>query len=166
MRVILALLLLAAAPLAAYAQEAGLTFTDVVWEPSYPIFYATGEGRSVPTPRAGNRLSYSAPRPVTSALHNMRGPDAIWRYSSVKLTNTGTLSIRKAKFDFVFHDPATGEEVLRLGNYIGRRLRPGKTRVYHNTVKSTRRTRRGDGARLSVELREVVYADGSVWRRP
>ena len=177
MRVILSLLLLAAAPLAASAQAAGgappapagLTISDAVWEPSYPTFssHMLGEGPRGPaihpTPRAGNTLSYG---PSGAGDAGIRGPDAIWRHYSVKLTNTGTLSIRKVKFDFVFHDPATGEEVLRLGNSIGRRLRPGKTRVYHNSVESTRRTRRGDGARLSVEVTEVVYADGSVWRRP
>ena len=80
------------------------------------------------------------------------------------LTNGGAKEIRRVQFDFVFTDPQTGAEVLRLSVRSPKRLRAGRTRPYRKEVGVTKTNLRGDGARLSVEFKEVVYADGSVWR--
>lgn len=87
-----------------------------------------------------------------------------WRAASVKLTNTGAKGIKRVHFDFVFTYPQTGAEVLRLAVRSPKRLRAGQTRLFRKEVKASKTNRRGDGARLSVEVKEIVYADGSVWR--
>lgn len=87
-----------------------------------------------------------------------------WRAASVKLTNTGAKGIKRVHFDFVFTYPQTGAEVLRLAVRSPKRLRAGQTRLFRKEVKGSKTNRRGDGARLSVEVKEIVYADGSVWR--
>ena len=81
------------------------------------------------------------------------------------LTNAGAKEIRRVQFDFVFTDPQTGAEVLRIAVRSPKRLRAGQTRLFRKEVKASQANRRGDGARLGVEIREVVYADGSVWTR-
>ena len=90
--------------------------------------------------------------------------DGGWRAASVKLTNTGAKGIKRVHFDFVFTYPQTGVEVLRLAVRSPKRLRAGQTRLFRKEVKASKTNRRGDGARLSVEVKEIVYADGSVWR--
>lgn len=112
--------------------------------------------------RAGNRLSYTGGAPSSdSARLNFGG--AIWRMASVAMTNTGARKIKSVRLKYVFTDPATGIEVLRIRHRSGKRLSPGQSYVYTKTLNSSKRTRRGDEARMSVEVREAVYAGGSVW---
>lgn len=120
----------------------------------------------------------STPPHVASAIAQARGhfsdagrsqparttsPDGGWRWASVELTYAGAKRISRVHLDFVFTDPQTGAEVLRLSYHTSKRLRAGQTRLFRKEFKATETNRRGDGARLGVEIREVVYADGSVW---
>ncbi|HEX7956181.1 MAG TPA: hypothetical protein VF508_04515 [Pyrinomonadaceae bacterium] len=173
MKTILSLLLLAAAPLAASAQTSrdvrpatppGLTLAEPDWAPVYAVFFGTGGGGASgpavhPRPLPGNELSYPAPGWGGGVTKG----DGIWRRATVRMTNSGPLAVKLVRMDFVFRDPATGAELMRIRHASKMRLRPGKTFLHQKTVKRSQRTRRGDGARVSVELKEVVYADGSVW---
>ncbi|HLL77676.1 MAG TPA: hypothetical protein VK421_20635 [Pyrinomonadaceae bacterium] len=67
------------------------------------------------------------------------------------------------RFDFVFADEQGGAGVLRLGLRSGRRPGAGETTLLVKEVKGSAKNRRGDGARLGVEIKEAVYADGPVW---
>lgn len=182
MKVFLSLVLLAAAPLAAAAQSAGntrpappgLVVEESEWFRDHPTFFTPGIGWTGPsgasgpaihpTPKPGNVLSY--PRPGTGGGGSpVQGPDATWRRAQVKLKNAGALAIKKVQMDFVFNDPKTGEELLRLPYSSRQRLKPGRSNFYYMTMNRSKRTRRGDGARMSVEFTKVVYADGSTWKR-
>ena len=182
MKAVLSLVLLAAAPLAASAQTAantspappGLTIEESGWFRERPVFFATGIGWTGPsggasgpaihpTPRSGNVLSY--PPPATGGGGGGFGPDATWRRAEVKLKNAGAVAVTKVQFDFVFNDPKTDEELLRLPYSSRRRLKPGRSNSYSTLMNRSKRTRRGDGARMSVEFTKVVYADGSIWKR-
>jgi hypothetical protein len=88
---------------------------------------------------------------------------ATWRAASAKLTNAGAKEIKSVRLDFVFADAQSGAEVLRLSLHEKKRLRAGETRRLSKPVQATKTNRRGDGARMCVEFKEVVYADGSVW---
>ena len=181
MKVLLSLVLLAAAPLAAAAQTAdntrptppGLVVEESEWFLDHPRFFGytmgdrSGGGASGPTihpiPRPGNSLSYSSG--TGGGGNPFSGPDATWRRAQVRLKNAGAVAVKKVQLDFVFNDPKTGEELLRLPYSSRRRLKPGRSNVYTTMMNRTKRTRRGDGARMSVEFTKVVYADGSTWER-
>jgi hypothetical protein len=176
MRVTLFLLLLAATPCAASAQTvggappapAGLILEKPEWAVIHAIFFGTGGGGGPsgpaihPTPGPGNQLNYSPNYGGGSTLTT--GAD-LWRRATVRMTNAGPLVVKSVTMNFVFIDPATGAEVLRVRHRSRKRLSAGKTFLHQKTVKRSQRTRRGDGALMSVELTEVVYADGTVWRR-
>jgi hypothetical protein len=121
-----------------------------------PPLVGSGPRGHHPTPFSGNRL-----RPGSGGGS---ARDGVWRLADVWLTNTGAVAVKSVRLDFVFRDAANGAELLRLSRRNGKRLKPGQTLYYDKVVKRSKRTRRGDGARMSVELTEVVYADGSVWR--
>ena len=180
MKVVLSLLLLAAAPLVAAAQTAGgappappgLTLEKPEWKVIPVYFVGTGgdggpSGPAIhPNPRPGNRLSY--PRGYSYRGGSVSGPSTgedLWRRAIVRMTNTGTRSVKLVRMDFVFEDKVTGAELLRIRHASKKRLRPGKTFLHQKTVRRSPLTRRGDGARIRVELAEVVYADGTVWKR-
>jgi hypothetical protein len=177
MRVVWSLLLLAAASLVAAAQTgggappapAGLTLEKPEWGVIHATFYGTGGGGGPsgpaihPRPMPGNQLSYSSSYRGGGVFGPSTGED-LWRRATVRMTNAGTRSVKLVRMDFVFQDPVTGEELLRIRHASRKRLRPGKTFLHQKTVRRSPLTRRGDGARMSVELTEVVYADGSVWR--
>jgi len=183
------LLLLFAAPVAASAQAAaggvaspppqsppGLALAEPVWR-DINVTFTSGNGivpplvgtrasRSVhPTVdhnRPANRARYtSGMTPQGSTTRTFGGP---FREASVAVTNTGAHTLESARLDFVFTDPATRVEVLRISHRSKKRLRPGRSYVYKKTVRSSHRTRPADGALLSVEIKEVIYADGSAWR--
>ena len=190
MRKLLCLLTLAAAAAATAAAQhnpprdpqlpAGLTVGAADWT-HVPLIFENafmvnpsgggGGGRNVPS------RDPSTPTHVASALAQARGrfsdrgrswPVSItssggWRWASVELAYAGAKKIRRVHLDFVFTDPQTGAEVLRISMRTPKRLRAGQTRLFRKEVNATETNRRGDGARLSVEIKEVVYADGSVW---
>ena len=175
MRIVLSLLLLAAAPFAAAAQTvggappapAGLTLEKPEWAVIHAIFFGTGGGGGPsgpaihPNPMPGNQLAHS---PNYGGGSTLTTGEDLWRRATVRMTNAGTRSVKLVRMVFVFHDPATGEELLRIRHASRKRLRPGKTFLHQKTVRRNALTRRGDGARVSVELTEATYADGSVWR--
>lgn len=185
MRVFLFLLLLAAAPAAASAQvsantPAGLKLEGAEWEPIRPVIFlglGGGGGGGASGPAVHPTATSSALSVAPSGGHNLSYPAAgtggggsgsykdIFRRATVRMTNAGPLAVKRVQMYFVFQDPQTGEEVLRIRHASRKRLRPGKTFLHQKTVKTSPRMRRGDGARLRVELAEVVYADGTVWRR-
>lgn len=152
----------------------GLILGDPVWA-YVPVSYTPGNPFA-----GGGRRSYYArypdagrPEHVRRAVADARarfgggrGPAHLppWRAASVELTNSGPKEIRRVRLDFVFTDEQSGAEVLRLSLRSGKRLRAGETALLMKEVKGSAKNRRGDGARLSVELKEVVYADGSLWR--
>lgn len=180
------LLLLVAAPVAVSAQNVagassssppGLLLEAPGWSPASPNFTGgfdlapslVGSPRpntiahaNIRSTRTGNVISYSGGPVPDSRLRGYGG--AIWRSVGVTATNTGIVAIKSVHLEFVFTDPATGAEVLRIRRRSKKRLNPGKSYNYEKTVKASERNRRGDGAKLSIDVREVVYADRTVWR--
>jgi len=104
--------------------------------------------------------AYPRPAPSSSA-----GRARTLRHASVALTNDGTKTVKSVRLDFVFTDPSTGAEVNRIRHRSKKTLRPGESVTTKKEVIASPRHRRGDGMKVSAELTEVVYADGSVWRR-
>ena len=86
--------------------------------------------------------------------------------ASVAVTNTGTQTVKSLRLEFVFTDPLTGAEVLRVKPRKQRDLRPGATKIFDETLNASARNKRADAAVLSIELTQIVYADGTVWQRP
>lgn len=182
------LLLLIAAPVAASAQNVagappssppGLKLEAPGWSPASPHFTAgfdlapplAGSPRpntiahaNVRTTRAGNVTSYSGGPVADSRLRGYGG--AIWRGAGVTATNTGAVDIKFVHLEFVFTDPATRAEVLRVRRRSSKRLKPGESYVYEQTVYRSKDIQRGDNAQMSVEVVKVVYADRTVWRKP
>ena len=185
MKAFLTLVLLAATPLAVAAQSSGgappqappgLTLEKPNWELVHVYFFGNGSGgdsgpiHPTPTsrgpsiyPQPGNFLRYSSGRRGGGRDNPSQG-DALWRRATVRMTNNGARSVKRVEMEFVFNDTSTGEELLRIRHASIKRLRPGKSFLHQKTVKASQSTRRGDGATLRVELTEVRYADGTVWR--
>jgi hypothetical protein len=178
----LLILLFLASPAAVSAQTGpagvppsppGLRLDELKWVPAAPISYDSGGGGpaahpTVSTDRTGSRVIGYRGGAFGPGSGLTQHYDSIWRTASVRATNTGTVAIKYLRLDYVFTDPATGAEVLRVKQVGTRRkgIKPGKSRVYWETMNGSKRVRRGDDARMSVEVREVVYADKTVWRRP
>ena len=185
-KLLLLLTLLLATPLATAGQvcggappraPAGLTLAKPDWAPIRATFFGGGYGgggasgpaiHPTPTsrgpsvyPQPGNYLRY--PSRGGGGGGNTPGDD-LWRRATVRLTNDGPLAVKRVRMEFVFQDASTGAELLRVRHASRKRLGPGKTFLHIKTVKTTQQTRRGDGARMCVELREVTYSDGTVWR--
>lgn len=173
--------LLASATVASAQGPAGVvapTPAVVAGEPAWavvPVNAAPGNPYSVGGRRSsfGRRPDSSQPQHVRAAVAQAYPRPApagskvsfpAWRAASVELTNAGAREVKRISLDFVFRDAPGGGEVLRLPLRAGRRLRAGERAVLKKTVKGTARHRRGDGAHLAVEIREVVYADGTLWR--
>jgi hypothetical protein len=187
MKKVLCLLLLFAAPLAASAQTPprvadtpppGLSLDAPKWEDIFVQtgmlfgdFTYTGRGPS-PHPTINyNRPAHVArhvPEAGLSWSPNSDGPRYVgqFRAASVSLTNTNARTVKAVRLEFVFTDPSNGAEVLRLRHRTTKRLGPGVTKLIRKEFRAHRRARRGDGARLCVEVTEIVYADGTSWRRP
>jgi hypothetical protein len=109
-----------------------------------------------------NAYATAYPRPAPSSSMGLARP---LRHASVALTNDGAKTVKSVRLDFVFTDPATGAEVNRIHHRSKKRLRPGESAPTTKEVMGSPRHRRGDGMNVSVEVTEVVYDDGSVWRR-
>ena len=109
-----------------------------------------------------NAYAQAYPRPAPSSSV---GGARILRHASVALTNEGAKTVKSVRLDFVFTDPSTGAEVNRIRHRSKKTLRPGESVTTKKEVIASPRHRRGDGMKVSAELTEVVYADGSVWRR-
>ena len=110
-------------------------------------------------------LMYQNARPDnTTTAPRMSRPGG-FRRASVAVTNDGAKAVKSVRLDFVFTDPATGAEVNRIHHRSKKTLRPGETAGTTKEVIGSARHRRGDGMEVSVEVTEVVYEDGSVWRR-
>lgn len=154
------------------------TSSGVTAAPVGPVGGQSGGGRGG---RHGNRASADYQPHMQQALANAyakaypspaatspgpsgRGAKA-FRHASVALTNDGAKAVKSVRLDFVFTDPATGAEVNRIHHRSKKRLRPGQNAVTQKEVMGSKRHARGDGMQLSVEVTEVVYEDGSTWRR-
>ena len=182
MKTILLLIVIASASIAASAQTPVTVQTDppqlkaeqVSWEPIYPSFdggnmFGQGGGggrggRTHPTPLPGNRLSYRSSGPAGASSGRQFGSDAIWWRAAARITNDTPTTIKSIRMAFVFTDANTGAEVLRIMHRSKKRLKSGKSYLYHKTVKSSRAVRNAKGAQLRIEITEVVYRDGTVWR--
>ena len=116
-------------------------------------------------PHMQQALANALPRPAATYSGSGSGPK-VFRHASVALTNDGAKTVKSVRLDFVFTDPATGAEVNRIHHRSRKRLRPGENAVTQKEVMGSKRHARGDGMQLSVEVTEVVYEDGSSWRRP
>ena len=184
MKAFLTLVLLAATPLAVAAQSSGgappqappgLSLEKPNWELVPVYFFWNGSGGDSgpihPTPTSRGPSIY--PQPGNFLSYRSRGGgggssltwgDALWRRATVRMTNSGPRTVKRVRMEFVFNDPSTGEELLRIRHASIKRLRPGKSFLHQKTVKASQSTRRGDGATIRVELTEVRYADGTVWR--
>lgn len=116
-------------------------------------------------PHMQQALANALPRPAATSSGSTGGGAKVFRHASVALTNDGAKTVKSVRLDFVFTDPATGAEVNRIHHRSKKRLRPGENALTQKEVLGSKRHARGDGMRLSVEVTEVVYEDGSVWRR-
>lgn len=175
----------AASPFAATAQTPqgsppghGLTLADADWATQDMAAFSTATpGRVSGGGRVGrsysradyqphmaqalaNAYANAYPRPAPPAAG--RWPRA-FRHASVTLTNDGAKTVESVRLDFVFTDPATGAEVNRIHHRSKKRLRPGEAATTKKEVMASSRHKRGDGAAVSVEVTEVVYADGTAW---
>lgn len=187
MKRVLCLLVLFIAPVAASAQTPpvanaqppGLTLDEPKWDDIHVYsrvlfgdFTYTGGGPG-PHPVVNNNPPPNRVRHIPenrfnwSPGSNSSGPRYLgqFRAASVSLTNTGARAVKTVRLEFVFTDPSTGAEVLRLRHRTTKKLKPGITKLIRKEVRASRRTKRGDDARLSVEVTEIVYADGTVWER-
>lgn len=116
-------------------------------------------------PHMQQALANARPSPAATSSGPTGGGPKVFRHASVALTNDGAKTVKSVRLDFVFTDPATGAEVNRIHHRSKKRLRPGENAVTQKEVMASKRHARGDGMQLSVEVTEVVYADGSIWRR-
>ena len=116
-------------------------------------------------PHMQQALANALPRPAATSSGSTGGGAKVFRHASVAVTNAGAKTVRSVRLDFVFTDHATGAEVNRIHHRSRKRLRPGENASTQKEVIGSKRHARGDGMQLSVEVTEVVYADGSIWRR-
>jgi hypothetical protein len=80
-------------------------------------------------------------------------------YASLTVKNTGAKAIKNIRWDYVLTDPATQKEIKRH-NFRGKKaLKPGESLTLTEMV-------RPSGAKRSVEIIRIEYADGSAWQRP
>jgi hypothetical protein len=192
---VLCLLILFAAPLAASAQTPGvadpppqvtdsqppgLTLAEPKWEVmpvSFTGFGDFGNSGGGGGPSVHPTINYNRPAHVARHIpanglnwspnsgRKLSGGSNFFRAASVSLTNTGALPIKAVRLEFVFTDPSNGAEVLRLKHRTTKKLKPGVTKLIRKEARANRRVRRGDDASMSVEVTEIVYADGTKWRR-
>jgi hypothetical protein len=168
---------LAQTPQAPPVSPPGLKSEEVSWQPVYPAFvmgnlFPQSSAGSVPLggvphprPLPGNRLSYRGDSTGAVSAGLQYGDDALWWLASVRITNESPIKIEFIRMAFVFTDPISGGEVLRIDRRSRKRLKFGESYVYVKTVKSSREVRGAKGAQLKLEITEVVYGDGTVWRR-
>ena len=97
---------------------------------------------------------------------------AVYVYE-VKIKNTGRKDIRTLTWDYVFSEPGTAQEVGRRTFTSQVNMKPGATRNLIERTKSSPTgtvvaTKAGQKPRDQylerVEIRNIEYADGSVWR--
>ncbi|HEX5703633.1 MAG TPA: hypothetical protein VFX97_10580 [Pyrinomonadaceae bacterium] len=167
---------LAQTPQASQPSPPALKSEEVSWQPIYPafvmgnLFPQTSVGSfpvgGVPHPRPlpGNRLSYRGDSTGALSAGLQYGDDAVWWLASVRITNESPNNIKFIRMAFVFTDPISGGEVLRIDRRSRKRLKPGESYVYLKTVKSSREVRGANGTQLKLEITEVLYGDGTVWR--
>ncbi|MFY9621151.1 MAG: hypothetical protein WAM70_05975 [Pyrinomonadaceae bacterium] len=162
-------------PQASQPSPPGLKSEEISWQPTHPIFVAdlfpqtsvgsrTRGGVTHPTPLPGNRLSYRGGVTGVVSSGPQYGDNAVWWRASVKVTNESPNKIKSIRMAFVFTDTASGVEDLRIDRRSQKHLKFGKSYVYQKTVKNSRDVRGAKDARLKLEITEVVYEDGTVWR--
>lgn len=126
-----------------------------------------------PNPDTNRNLNHNVPSnrathlPATNNLESSlktSPADSPWRQVSVVLTNKGAIAIKSVRFDFVFTDRVTGAEVLRIDAHSKKRIKPGRSHDFAKQMKATKKNRKADDAKLLVELKEIKYSDGSIWR--
>ncbi len=109
------------------------------------------------------------PRTVNPPRHSTRGPKPEYVYE-VKVNNNGAKRIRELVWRYVLLDPDTGREVSDHQFTSKVSIRPGRSsKVVGYSVPpalvSASRTNRDlrDQYTERVEIRRVLYDDGSVW---
>lgn len=111
----------------------------------------------------GRNSGYNPPSTLNAKRYHS---GLVFRMASVSVTNVGPQTVKSLRLEIVFKDPTTGVEVMRFRPRKRTNIRPGATKVFGDTVNASKRNKRGDGAALSIEVKEVVYSDGTVWRQP
>lgn len=116
------------------------------------------------------------PVPNSSAVTRQtleRGSWALYVYEA-KVKNTGTNTIRKLVWEYVFFDPATNEQVGRRHYESSEKIRPGKSKNLVGrsglpplAVVDAKQLRKAPPAKPleQVIIQRIEYADGSVWTR-
>jgi hypothetical protein len=121
-------------------------------------------------PTVSNRPTFTATKPVTPGWQMLN----IYTYM-IKVENTGAKTIKLIAWEYQFLDPATQQlkEQRKLTNRV--KLSPGKSQVIEcrltrqptivvNANQIGRKYR--DQFTERAIITEIVYTDGSVWRRP
>lgn len=111
---------------------------------------------------------------LIAARHRGKPARYVFSYKA-SLRNSGARAVTEVDWDYVFFDAATGLEVGRHQFTSEGRLDPGKKRDFGFLIaappsKTISVHSLNDGERRGVNARvvlvRVLYADGSVWRRP
>ena len=111
---------------------------------------------------------------LIAARHRGKPARYVFSYKA-SLRNNGTRAVKEVDWDYVFFDAATSQEVGRHQFTSEGRLDPGKKKDFGFLItappsKTISVHSLNDGERRGltgrVVLVRVLYADGSVWRRP
>ncbi|HEX8499025.1 MAG TPA: hypothetical protein VF659_00440 [Pyrinomonadaceae bacterium] len=111
---------------------------------------------------------------LIAARHRGKPARYVFSYRAA-FRNGGGKPVREVDWDYVFFDAATGQEVGRHRFTSEGRLDPGKKREFGFLIAAppaktisvqSLNDRERDGISGRVVLVRVLYADGTVWRRP
>jgi len=113
-------------------------------------------------------------KPVTPNPEIPKRPHTVQRYVySVEVLNNGRKEIKALKWDYIFSDPVTHEELKRLSGFGDAAIRPSQKKTMQiNTLSPPLRVINGSAPNSAspyeerVEIRCVVFADGSLWQKP
>jgi hypothetical protein len=113
-------------------------------------------------------------KPVTPNPETPKRPHTVQRYVySVEVLNNGRKEIKALKWDYVFSDPVTHDELKRLSGFGDAAIRASQKKTLKiNTLSSPTRVINGSAPSSAspyeerVEIRCVLFADGSLWRKP
>jgi len=112
---------------------------------------------------------------IIEAERQKKGPPRYAFIYKATVENISGKTIKEIDWDYVFFDVATGQELGRREFTGVEKIVPGKSKELSFTVPSppTRlisvyslNNKERDGLREQVIIVRVLYADGSVWRRP
>ena len=113
-------------------------------------------------------------KPVVPNPETPNRPHAVQRYVySVEVLNNGRMEIKALKWDYVFNDPVTHDELKRLSGFGDTAIRASQKKTLKiNTLSPPPRVINAGAPNSAspyeerVEIRCVVFADGSLWQKP